>query len=65
MSTEPRTQIIFVSYRDNGKREIYVIRADRKQQRSLTNNRHRDIDPTWFVPTFAGAPVGKQFTIWS
>ena len=44
--------------------EIYVIDADGKNRRRLTNNRHDDTNPAWFDPAFAVAPAGKKFTMW-
>ena len=48
----------------DGNREIYVMDADGKNQRRLTNSRRNDIDPVWFDPTLAVAPAGKKFRMW-
>ena len=49
-------RIAFVSTRE-GNREIYVMDADGKNPRRLTNNPRNDIDPVWFDPAFAVAPA--------
>ena len=41
-----QAQIVFVSMRD-GDREIYVMDADGKNQRNLTNDPESDINPAW------------------
>ena len=43
---DAQAQIAFSSERD-GDFEIYVMDADGKNQRRLTNNRHDDWDPSW------------------
>ena len=46
VSAAPQAQIAFSSDRD-GNWEIYVMDADGKNQRRLTNNRHDDWFPSW------------------
>ena len=43
---DSQAQIVFVSKRD-GNPEIYVMDANGKNQRRLTNNRHADWYPSW------------------
>ena len=49
---DAQAQIAFVSERD-GNPEIYVMNADGKNQRRLTNNRADDWSPSW-------SPDGKR-----
>lgn len=58
-----KAQIAFHSERD-GNGEIYVMDADGKNQRNLTNNPADDICPSWFDPAFARSvsPAGKLGT---
>ena len=49
---DAQAQITFVSQRD-GNAEIYVMDADGKNERRLTNNRHDDRHPSW-------SPDGKR-----
>ena len=46
MVVDAQAQITFVSHRD-GNPEIYVMDADGRNQRRLTNNRHNDWNPSW------------------
>ena len=54
---DAQAQIAFVSKRD-GNPEIYVMDADGKNQRRLTNNRHEDWSPSW-------SPDGKRIVFFS
>ena len=54
VSAAPQAQIVFASNRD-GNWEIYVMDADGKNQRKLTNNRFAKGDPSW-------SPDGKRIT---
>ena len=56
-------RIVFVSDRE-GNHEIYVMDTDGGNLQNLTNNPGGDFGPAWFVPAFAVAPSGKQFTMW-
>jgi len=60
-----QAQIAFYSNRD-GNDEIYVMDADGKNQRNLTNNPAGDWAPSWFDPAFAHpvSPAGKLGTTW-
>ena len=59
-------RIVFVSNREEDANwEIYVINADGRNPRNLTNNPHDDASPAWYNPAFAVAPAGKILTIWS
>ena len=60
-----KAQIAFVSDRD-GKSEIYVMDADGKNPRRLTDNPAYDESPKWFDPAFAQSvyPAGKLGTTW-
>ena len=60
-----QAQIAFHSNRD-GNCEIYVMDADGKNQRNLTNNPAYDDGPDWFDPAFAYAvsPAGKLRGTW-
>ena len=56
--------IVFDTGRD-GNPEIYVMDADGKNQRNLTNNPAVDWSPDWFDPAaIAVAPAGKLKTMW-
>ena len=58
-------RIAFVSDREvDGNYEIYVMDADGKNQRNLTNNPNDDTDPAWSNPVLAVAPAGKILTMW-
>ena len=46
VDADPQAQIAFASDRD-GNFEIYVMDADGKNQRRLTNSRHDDRSPSW------------------
>ena len=49
----------------NGDWDIYVMDADGGNIQNLTNNPlAHDLQPMWYSPAFAVAPVGKQFTMW-
>ena len=52
VDVDAQAQIAFSSERD-GDFEIYLMDADGKNQRRLTNNRHDDWDPSW-------SPDGKR-----
>ena len=52
VAVDAQAQIAFSSNRD-GNYEIYVMDADGKNQRRLTNNRHQDRHPSW-------SPDGKR-----
>ena len=54
---DAQARIAFVSEQD-GNREIYVMDADGKNQRRLTNNRHADWYPSW-------SPDGKKILFYS
>ena len=59
-------QIAFSSWRDWNE-EIYVMDADGKNQRNLTNNPAWDNRSSWFDPAFASKavfPAGKLGTTW-
>jgi hypothetical protein len=60
-----RAQIVFETNRD-GNYEIYVMDADGKNQRRLTDNPANDWCPDWFDPAFAYAvsPAGKLKGTW-
>jgi Tol biopolymer transport system component len=49
---DAQAQIAFMSHRD-GNPEIYVMNPDGQNQRRLTNNRHKDFQPSW-------SPDGKR-----
>ena len=56
---DAQAQIAFMSKRDgNFNPEIYVMDADGKNQRRLTNNRHEDWSPSW-------SPDGKRIVFFS
>ena len=60
-------RIAFASKRgqEDGDWDIYVMDADGGNLQNLTNNPlAKDIQPAWYRPAFAVAPVGKQFTMW-
>ena len=65
-------RIIFTSQRDGHVHpilgwptsEIYVMDADGKNARRLTNNPHYDSNPEWVHSPFSVFPVGKKFTVW-
>ena len=61
-------RIVFVSDREvDGNHEVYLINADGKDPRNLTNHAGDDADdsaPAWYGPAFAVAPTGKILTIW-
>ena len=65
-------RIIFTSQRDGHVHpilgwptsEIYVMDADGKNTRRLTNNPHYDSNPEWVNSPFSVSPVGKKFTVW-
>ena len=48
-----QARIVFVSERDGGNPEVYVMNVDGKNQRRLTNNPAAEWDPSW-------APGGKN-----
>jgi TolB protein len=57
-------RIAFASNRE-GDWEIYVMDVDGQNPRNLTKNPAADeSQPAWFLPTFAVAPAGQQFTMW-
>ena len=59
-----KTQIAFTSNRD-GNCEIYVMDADGKNQRNLTNNPADDCWPSWFDPAARSvSSAGKLGTTW-
>ena len=61
-----KAQIVFHSYRD-WNFEIYVMDADGKNQRNLTNNPASDYGrPSWFDPAFAYSvsPAGRLKGTW-
>src|SRR5207247_2169605 len=51
-------KIVFVSDRDGGNLEIYVMNADGSNQTRLTNNPAVDREPAW-------SPDGTQIVFWS
>ena len=65
-------RIIFTSQRDGHVHpilgwptsEIYVMDADGKNTRRLTNNPHYDSNPEWVNSPFSVSLAGKKFTIW-
>ena len=59
VAVDAQAQIVFSSNRD-GNYELYVMDAEGKNQRRLTNNRHQDRYPSW-------SPDGKRivFTTYS
>ena len=65
-------RIIFTSQRDGHVHpilgwptsEIYVMDADGKNTRRLTNNPHSDSNPEWVNSPFSVSLAGKKFTIW-
>ena len=66
MAQAPKqAQISFHSNRD-GNYEIYVMDADGKNQRNLTNHPAYDEAPNWFDPVFAYSvsPAGKFRGTW-
>jgi len=59
-----QAQIAFVSDRD-GNAEIYVMDADGKNPRNLTNHPAPDYQPDWFNPLgYPVSPAGKLRAIW-
>ena len=56
-------QITFYSDRD-GKYEIYVMDADGKNQRNITNNPASDVDPDWSAFAYPVSFAGKLKAIW-
>ena len=44
--------------------EIYVMDADGRNPRNLTNHLEDDEDPAWYNPAFVVSPAGKTLTMW-
>ena len=60
---DAQAQIVFASNR-HGSREIYVMDADGKNLRNLTNHPDNDYHPSWYRPSSGVAPAGKVLTVW-